>query len=222
MKSTAKTFYWHLIITLLPITYLWASWSTLPDNVPLHFNINNEADRYGSKIEFLFVIGLLTVVTLGISLLILNINKIDPKKKMADKSNLMKKVSWILVLFMNLLAFFIIYQTINYTQTNVFSGKYITLTVSLLFMALGNLMNNVKPNYFVGIRTPWTLENEDNWRKTHHLGSKLWFFGGLIIAVLVLVLPQVYSTIVMIAGVLILAFVPMLYSFLIFKKNNKQ
>jgi uncharacterized membrane protein len=49
------------------------------------------------------------------------------------------------------------------------------------FAVLGNYMHSIKPNYFVGFRTPWTLESEDNWRKTHQLVSKVWVPGGLLI-----------------------------------------
>lgn len=81
-------------------------------------------------------------------------------------------------------------------------------------------MNNIKPNYFVGIRTPWTLESETNWRKTHHLGGKLWFAGGMAMAVLLLLVPEQACRSVFLAGVIVLALVPVTYSFLLFKKSK--
>ena len=62
--------------------------------------------------------------------------------------------------------------------------KFVFVSMGLLFALLGNNMYNIKPNYFAGIRLPWTFESEDNWRKTHHLAGRFWFFGGLIFAVI--------------------------------------
>ena len=61
--------------------------------------------------------------------------------------------------------------------------------IGLLFAFLGNYFKTIKPNYFIGIRTPWTLENEEVWKKTHLIGGKLWFVGGLLMA-LTFVLPN--------------------------------
>jgi len=88
-------------------------------------------------------------------------------------------------------------------------------------MILGNFLNNVKPNYFIGFRTPWTLENEDNWRKTHHLGSKLWFFGGMLMIILILIISASYSHIVMLTGLIPLTIIPLAYSYYLFRQTKK-
>ena len=64
--------------------------------------------------------------------------------------------------------------------------RYVFAGVGLLLCLIGNYMHTIKPNYFAGLRLPWTLNNEDNWRKTHLLAGKLWFVGGLVIAILCL------------------------------------
>jgi uncharacterized membrane protein len=81
-------------------------------------------------------------------------------------------------------------------------------------------MNNIKPNYFVGIRTPWNLEDPENWRKTHRLGSKLWFFGGLILFFSILVSPVTIHEYILCAGVFILCAVPFAYSYRIFSTHK--
>ena len=65
----------------------------------------------------------------------------------------------------------------------------IFVIIGLLFAFLGNYFKTIKPNYFIGIKTPWTLENEEVWKKTHLIGGKLWFIGGLLMA-LTFVLPN--------------------------------
>ena len=81
-------------------------------------------------------------------------------------------------------------------------------------------MNNIKPNYFVGIRTPWNLEDETNWRKTHHLASKVWFFGGLIIGLLILLSPRTLASYILIIGTMPLALIPIYYSWSLLQKRN--
>jgi uncharacterized membrane protein len=78
----------------------------------------------------------------------------------------------------------------------------------------------VKPNYFVGIRVPWTLDNEDNWRKTHQLASKIWFVGGLFMAATALFLPAALSFYVFLAMIVVMGFIPMIFSYLEFKKTS--
>ncbi len=81
-------------------------------------------------------------------------------------------------------------------------------------------MPNLKPNYFAGFRLPWTLENEDNWRKTHHLAGRFWFGGGLLSALLFLVLPYKTAFIFFIVLMLIIIFIPGVYSYQLFKKSK--
>ena len=87
------------------------------------------------------------------------------------------------------IAFLTLFNTIFFVQIATSLGKTlaggrIMMTCLLLFFViLGNYLGNVRPNYFVGIRTPWTLENPETWRATHRLGGRLLFFGALILLV---------------------------------------
>jgi uncharacterized membrane protein len=220
----AKTILLQALIGLIPAIYLLSIWNTLPERVPIHYNANFEADAFGSKFEVLWIILFMFVVAIGTSLLILNLNKIDPKQRYATNNTLFVKISWTVLLFISLISCFIVYETEHYTQTNEssFSPKYIVALVALLFVALGNYMNTIKPNYFVGIRTPWTLDDEENWRLTHHLASNVWFFGGLLLFVLVMVLPQEYAVYGMVFSILPLAGIPIFYSFYIFRQKLKK
>lgn len=86
---------------------------------------------------------------------------------------------------------------------------------------LGNYFQTVRPNYFIGIRTPWTLENEQVWKNTHRLGGKIWIVGGILIAILAVLIKNNHLFYI-IFGV-ILAFmvvVPTIFSYTEFKKSN--
>lgn len=219
-----KTILMQALIGLLPTIYLLSIWNSLPESVPTHYNSSFQADDFGSKFEMLGIILFMFAVTIGTSLLVININKFDPKQRYSNNNSLLVKISWAVTIFISLISCFTVYETEHYTQTNgsSVSLKYIVALVALLFVVLGNFMNNIKPNYFVGIRTPWTLDDEENWRLTHHLGAKIWFFGGLIMFVLVMFLPQEYILYVVGFSIIPMAGIPIFYSYSIFRKKQKK
>ena len=144
---------------------------------------------------------------------------IDPKKQVKYGEATFQKLGLGLVLFLTALNIVIIFATIH---QGLKIDKLIFPLIGLLFAFLGNMMFSIKPNYFAGIKTPWTLESEDNWRATHRLAGKLWFVGGLLITILTLVLPTRITTIFFTSSVLIMAFVPVVYSYIYFKKHSQQ
>jgi uncharacterized membrane protein len=188
----------------------------------MHYS-GGKADRYGDRTEMLGVMTFMSLVAFGTSLLILNLGKIDPKKQEGNR-HLSIKISWTIVVFITLLQTAIIFETISYAKNGSFTfhERYIVLLVSLLLITLGNFMNNIKPNYFMGFRTPWALESEDNWRQTHHLGSRVWFFGGLVMFVSALFLPDKYSSFIMIPCIIIMSLIPFIYSYSLFRKSKRQ
>lgn len=211
----------QLLVIVSPIVYLLIIWNRLPVSVPIHFDSNSIADKFGTKAELLAIIGFIGTVTFVISGFILNIEKIDPKRKYDAPGNLLIKSSWTLTIFLTLINFLALRLSVQYQSEATHSGgKFIFLLVSMFFVAIGNLMNNIKPNYFIGIRTPWTLESEEVWRKTHHIGSKIWFFGGCLLFILLLFIPQAWASKVFITSIMIISLTPIAYSYLIFRKKH--
>ena len=98
----------------------------------------------------------------------------------------------------------------------------VLVVVGLLVAVLGNYMKTVKPNYFIGIRTPWTLENAEIWNKTHRLGGILWFAGGLLIAVAALLLDVTALLPAFFTAIGIMVGVPLVYSYVLFRKMKGQ
>ena len=201
-------------IVLLPFVYLAYIWNQLPAQVPMHYNIEGEIDRYGNKSE-LILIPIMT--SLLIYLIFLAVPYIDPKKqiqKMGGKYNALK---FIITTFMSILALFIIYTAKNQTLTD---PDYILLGCGVLFLILGNYFKTLKANYFIGIRTPWTLESESVWKATHKLAGKIWFLGGLLIILSCLILDGKTNFIVFMCITAIMVLVPVLYSYLLFRKQE--
>jgi uncharacterized membrane protein len=99
--------------------------------------------------------------------------------------------------------------------------KVIGVGMGLLFMALGNEMGRLRPNWFAGIRTPWTLSDPENWRRTHRFGGKVFFVAGLLIAVANLLLPVTASAFVILAGALGAAVLSVGYSYLLWRQQAR-
>ena len=203
-----------LAIALIPFVYLIYIWNRLPEKVPMHWNGAGEIDRYGDKKELLVMLFMLVGITYFVFLII---PSIDPKQKLQNMGNKLNNLRMILTLFMSGLAVFILYSV----QQKTSNPSFVLAIIGLLFAFLGNYFKTIKPNYFIGIRTPWTLENEEVWKKTHLMGGKLWFVGGLLMA-LTFVLPNKIQFYTFIGIVTVITIVPIVYSYLEFKKIKNQ
>ncbi len=205
-----------IIIVLLPFIYLLYIWKDLPLEVPMHWNIKGEIDRYGDKSELLLIPILLPLLTY---LIFLIVPKIDPKNKISKMGEKYHHIRMLLTIFMSILALFIIYAAKNQSFAN---PNYIVLTIGILYIFFGNYFKTIKANYFIGIRTPWTLENETVWKETHKLGGKMWFIGGIIVVISSLILDKQSNFILFMIITGIITIIPIVYSFLKFKKIEKK
>ena len=203
------------IILSIPILYQIYNWSLIPDNIPVHFNLKGEADRYDSKLSFLiFTI----IISLALYFLLLVVPKIDPKKRINEMG---EKYHYLRFATTFLISFILTLTTLNALDEEFKLQPYVGLFFGLLFVLLGNYFRNLKPNYFIGIRTPWTLENESVWKLTHQFSSILWVIGGTI-----MLLTHIFSQnepmswYINITIISILTIVPILYSYLKYRKLN--
>jgi uncharacterized membrane protein len=204
-----------ITIVLLPFIYLASIWNQLPEKVPMHWNIKGEIDRYGEKMELIIIPILLPLL---VYIIFLVVPKIDPKNKLNKMGNKLQAIKVLLTTFMAILALFIIYSAKNQSFAN---PNYIILLIGVLYIILGNYFKTIKANYFIGIRTPWTLENETVWKKTHKLGGKLWFVGGIIIVLTSLILDKEPNVTVFLIITGIITIIPIVYSYIIFKNKIK-
>ena len=202
-------------LVLLPFVYLAFVWNQLPEEVPVHWNFKGEIDRYSNKTSLLLIPILLPLLTYLVFVLI---PKIDPKNNLNKMGNKFQKLKFALTAFMSVLALFIIYSAKNQSLGN---PNYLILLVGLLYIILGNYFKTIKPNYFIGIRTPWTLENDYIWQKTHKFGGILWFFGGLIIIILSLVLDTNLNNIFFLGISAVITIFPILYAYLMSRADRK-
>ena len=203
------------LIILIPFAYMGLVWNELPEQVPVHFNLKGEADNWAGKTTLISIIFLSTV---GLNLLLLVIPHIDPKRKLEYMGSKYDQLRFILVIFMAALAGFLVY---NATHQDTFQLNILLLLLGAMFVALGNYFQAIKPNYFIGIRTPWTLESETVWRKTHRLGGRIWLAGGLVMMVLALIPDSGIRQTLFLANVAVLVLVPVIYSFIESRKEQR-
>lgn len=199
-----------IILTAIPILYLLMNWDSLPVQMPVHFDSRGEPNGYGSKLVFIFL-------PVGLYLLFLILPFIDPRKKSYEIfSSTYFKLRVIFSIFFGVIDTFIIHNSLHGIEK---MGLFVPISVLILFTLIGNYMGNIRPNYFVGIKVPWTLNNDLVWVRTHKMAGKLWFWGGLTgIAALFLVKD---SVIVMIPVIVIISVVPIVYSYIIYQKTEK-
>ncbi|NOX85769.1 MAG: DUF1648 domain-containing protein [Chlorobi bacterium] len=205
-----------IAIVAIPFAYLAYIWNELPGKVPVHWNINGEVDRYGNKAELILIP---VILPLLIYLIFLVVPKIDPKNKIGKMGKKYQNIKTLLTVLMSILATFLIYTAKNQSLTN---PNYVVLLLGVLYIILGNYFKTIKPNYFIGIRTPWTLESETVWKDTHKLGGKLWFGGGFIVVISSLLLSKEadFKLFMIITG--IIAIIPVVYSYFRFRKLEKS
>jgi len=209
----ARNWFTELIlvfICLVPMAYLMYLWGDLPDQVPMHWNQHGEIDRYGSKRELIYLsLGL----PLFLNLLFFGIPKIDPKNKIGNNLNGYKKIRIITTVLTSILCVFIINAAASSSIGNV---NYIFMGIGVLYLSLGYYMPSLPSNYFIGIRTPWTLEKESVWVATHKMSSKLWMFGGVTVIIASLLFSNDLLTIMFLSITMILVIIPVIYSYLKF------
>jgi len=203
-------------IALLPLLYLGSVWNSLPEKVPLHWNLEGEIDNWGSKYTLIGLVFLMPILTY---ILMLVVPKIDPKKRIEAMGGKYDQFKFILVAFMSVLSIFIIYISKNQKLS---SPSMIVVLVGILFVFMGNYFKVIKPNYFIGIKTPWTLENEDVWKLTHLLAGKMWVIGGIVIVICSLIVPEDLNFYIFMSITAVISFVPIVYSYLIYQKTKKN
>lgn len=212
-----QTYEWLIAAILLaPFVYLAFIWNSVPEQIPTHYNLAGEADRYGSKLG---MITFMPLVTAFVYLILRYIPRLDPRKNVANAGNYLK--IRLLVAFFLSVVWFTLFLNLGRSTLQTGFDSVIFVGVCLLMAGLGNYMQNIKSNYFAGIRTPWTLESETVWRKTHRWASRLWFWGGLLGAVTVVFVPGLFKLAIVLLLGLGVAIAAAVYSYIAYQQEKK-
>jgi hypothetical protein len=206
-----------ILFILVPFGYAFYVYPGLPQTIPTHFNASGEADAWGDKSTIYLLPTIMGIASIVVFLVLSNIKKLDPKRYANADDILYKKFALFTVLFLSVLSLVIIYSTAN---AGIKLEKMIFPLLGVAFAVLGYFMPKLKQNYFAGIRLPWTLDSEPNWIATHQVAGKVWTIGGGLQFVFSLLLKGEIVFYVFMFLIILMVFVPTVYSYLFFKKEK--
>jgi len=203
-----------LSFSLLIIPFVLAAilWKQLPASLAVQFSFSGEVNRYDSKGFFMIVMAAISIFTYG---LLLMVPYIDPKP---TAKYVHKPLSIIRLTMAALLCIIMSAILLFNVGISVGIGMLGKVVVPIVLLVVGNLFSKLRTNYFVGIRTPWTLENEEVWVKTHRMAGGLWVASALFMLMLAFSLPDHLYPIAVIVLTAIMVLVPIVYSYLLFQK----
>jgi uncharacterized membrane protein len=188
-------------------------WDRLPDPMPSHWNAAGEIDGYMSKFWGVFLVPIITIVLVPLFLVI---PYIDPLK--ANIAKFRGIFNWFIVGFVAYMLYVYALTLFAALGTPFNMTTMLLPVVGLLFIGVGYMMTQAKRNFFIGIRTPWTLSSETVWDETHKLGSKLFMLAGML-TIVAAFLGESGVWLILVA-IFIAAFVPIIYSFILWRREN--
>lgn len=207
-----KLFLLSSLLCLFPIIIGLFIYDSLPMQIPIHWNINGEIDNYSSKFFAIIILPFcIFIFDFIMKLFIIN----DPKKKVYPKP-LMFVISLILPII-NIIIFII--QLLQTKDNQSFSvNKVMFIFIGILFIIIGIYLPKVEQNYTIGVKIPWTLNDEKNWSKTHKVCGYTFIISGILFVIDALFISSAtLSTFIIIFNIGIIIIIPTAYSFFIYK-----
>jgi len=198
------------VVCLLPILAGLAVYDRLPEVVATHWGADGQPNGYSSRAFAVFALPLFMA---ALNLFLRFALSTDPKK--ANMSPVLKRISyWILPVISVLGSASMLGSALGYSfnMTTV-----ATAFVGVLFIVIGNYLPKTKQSYTMGIKLPWTLHSAENWNRTHRLAGFLWIIGGALL--LICSLLRLLSVWVLTGVLIVMAVVPMAYSYILYRKG---
>jgi uncharacterized membrane protein len=201
----------------LMIAFALAVYGRLPEQIPTHFSLSGEPDGWTPRIPGAFLMPLLAA---GVYLLLFVLRRIDPRG--ANYSRF-EETWWV---FLNVIA--LLMTALHVLSLGFAIGwpidmaRAVTVTVGLLFVGLGNYMPRLRSNWWMGIRTPWTLESEEVWRETHRVGGWAFVAAGLLVVLAGLLLepgPRAWASGIAFGTAIV---IPLVYSYVAYRRLRRD
>ncbi len=190
-----------------------------------HWNIKGEADGFGSRA---MVLWLIPGIAAGMAVLIAILPLIDPRRKNLLRSSLPYLIAWIgslmVLTFAHAMLVLNAVGTVNLADVSNGPGllRWISVVVGAFMATLGAVMGKMRPNWFMGVRTPWTLSSDLSWDKTHRLTGWLFMLTGLATVVAALFLIPRWAFVCMSVGIALSVVIAIGYSFLVWKNDPNR
>jgi uncharacterized membrane protein len=213
-KNDKVTFFITSLVCLLPLLLYAAFYAELPAQIAFHWDVSGQPDSWGPK-EFIWIIPVgMALLNLFVQIMMF----VTPQKD--NIPIVFKRISaWIIPIITMILFPVTIFYSLG---MNISISLIALLILGILILVLGNYMPKVKQNYVAGIRLPWTLQNEENWNKTNRLAGWLFTIGGIMIIIEAFTMqsiPLAMFIVTMIEFILIIV-IPIVYSYILYKKQT--
>jgi uncharacterized membrane protein len=188
----------------------------LPDRVPVHWGISGEPDRLGTRLEGVW---LLPAVMLGLWLLMRAFPKLDPRGESYAKM----RSTYDFVINATLTVMLALHAVVIAAGLGfvVPMRRFVPLVGGAFFIALGNVLPRTRPNWILGVRTPWTLSNDRVWTRTHRVAGYLMTGAGVVVVVTAAI-PGLASAVAAIAALTVAAFGSVIYSYLAWRQETRS
>jgi len=210
--TTRNAILTSLLIIAAGLVYSLALYSSLPALIPIHWGIDGRVDDWAPKQWAAYFGPVFGAVLL---LVLLALPKLSPRQ--FEVQGFRRTYDYITVLLVGLFGFIHVVSLQAALNPHLDSGRWIVGGLMLLMALLGNVLGKVRRNFWVGIRTPWTLASEDVWVATHRLAARMLLTAGALgVLVAVLGMPPAISL-----GLLMVAlFFPVVYSLVLYRRAD--
>jgi uncharacterized membrane protein len=203
-----------LVVAALAVAMSVWAYPRLPPTVATHWNLNGAPDGFSNR---LWALALAPIVLIAMTVVFNVLPKVDPRRENYAK---FLTAYWLIanavILFLLVAHAMVIAAGLGFS---VKIDRLMPLGIGLLFVFLGNYLTRVEPNWFIGIRTPWTLSSDTVWRRTHRTGGVLMVVGGLILAISAF-LPRPAFLVLFVATIVIVAVIPIVQSYILWKREQ--
>lgn len=205
----------RIVLVVAMFVAAFVLYPNLPAIVPTHWNFRGEADGFSSRLFGAFLLPCIGVVFL---VLFPVLRRLDPKAE--NYAAFRTTWEWIQTAILGFMTYVFVVQMVATLRPaqSAMVGQYIVFGVGVLFVLLGNFMGKIRQNYFVGLRTPWSLADPEVWQKSQRIAGYAFVLGG--IAIVVQSLFPGPSPAFFFGTVLLMVALPVLYSYLAFRRRR--
>ncbi|UYQ91846.1 SdpI family protein [Chitinophaga horti] len=210
-----------IVLLLIPIIYLGIIWNSLPDIMPTNFAADGTPDHIGYKGEFLLLMIFLFFTNLLLYFLFRYIPKVDDDMHRSAAplhAGEYYRIRLGIHLYLAIFSCFVVLLL----QLGYLRGleKWAFAGVGILIIVLGYYLGRLRPNYFVGVRTPWTLLSNEVWQRTHEMAGRLWMTVGAVVFLAGFFLPVMTGVFLIFVAVVLLSALPYIYSFRLYNRDK--
>lgn len=211
------------LIALLPLLATIALLPRMADMVPAHYGFDGMVDRYDSKYTMLIFPLIIIVVVAMRDLSPRMLGRDDAQRaNLAVVDMLLVPVVIVLVALHLLMLWLAATLVQNIYASPMPVAQLILAGICVLFVVIGNVLPKTKPNWYIGIRVPWTVNHPTVWYKTHRLGGVVMTVWGIIALGVTLVVTPAHAAVVFMSGTLLMVASMLIYAYLCYRQHIRE